>query len=102
MVVVMIRTKLRGDADVGAYEALNTQMEQLLRTIPGFVDVNGYSSQDGDEVGIVRFESLDSLRVWRDHPEHLHVQERGRAEFYASYRIRTVRSTRSSTIRACP
>lgn len=87
MVIVLVRTKLRSDADLNAYAALNTQMEALLRSIPGFVDVNGYASANGDEIGIVRFDSLASLRVWREHPEHREVQARGRAEFYASYRI---------------
>jgi heme-degrading monooxygenase HmoA len=95
MVIVLVRTKLRGDADLAAYGALNTQMEALLRSIPGFVDVNGYASTDGDEIGVVRFESLASLRTWREHPEHREVQARGRAEFYASYRIEVAEVVRA-------
>jgi len=87
MFVVMIRTRLRADADLSAYEALNARMEQLLRDIPGFVDVKGYASPDGDELGMVRFETLEALHVWRDLPEHRRAQERGRTEFYAAYRI---------------
>jgi heme-degrading monooxygenase HmoA len=87
MIVVLIRTRLRPGADLVAYAALNTRMEELLRGMAGFVDVNGYASADGDEVGMVRFESLSALRAWRDHPEHRRAQERGRTEFYATYRI---------------
>lgn len=87
MVIVLIRTKLRGGADLAGYEVLNVRMEEILREIPGFVDVKGYESSDGDEVGLVRFESLSALQQWRDHPEHRRAQERGRAEFYATYRI---------------
>src|SRR5262245_52703008 len=87
MVIVLIRTQLRADADHAAYEALNAQMFALVQQMPGFLGVNGYTAPDGDEVGIVRFASLDALRAWREHPDHLTTQARGRAEFYASFRI---------------
>ena len=95
MVIVLIRTKLRSDADLAAYGALSTQMEALLRSMPGFVDVNGYASTDGNEIGVVRFESLASLRTWREHPEHREAQARGRSEFYASYRIEVAEVVRA-------
>ena len=34
-----------------------------------------------------RFESLEALRAWREHPEHLVAQARGRSEFFASYQV---------------
>jgi heme-degrading monooxygenase HmoA len=87
MVIVLIRTQLRPDCDRTAYEALNAEMFELVQTMPGFLGVNGYASADGDEVGMVRFESLEALRAWREHPAHLATQQRGKSEFYASYRI---------------
>jgi heme-degrading monooxygenase HmoA len=87
MVIVLIRTKLRAGADHAAYEALNAQMYELVQTMPGFLGVSGYASPDGDEIGIVRFESLETLRAWREHPDHVITQQRGRTEFYASLQI---------------
>jgi len=87
VVIVLIRTKLRDDCDRAAYEALDAQMFELVQKMPGFLGVNGYASADGDEVGMVRFDSLEALRAWREHPEHLATQARGKTEFYASYRI---------------
>lgn len=87
MVIVLIRTKLRPDCDQAAYEALNAEMYGIVQKMPGFLGVNGYASADGDEVGMVRFESLEALRAWREHPDHLVTQARGKSEFYASYRI---------------
>lgn len=87
MVIVLIRTKLRDDCDHAAYEALNAQMYEIVSKMPGFLGANGYASADGDEVGMVRFDSLDALRAWREDPEHLATQARGKTEFYASYRI---------------
>jgi heme-degrading monooxygenase HmoA len=87
MVIVLIRTELRPDADTAAYEALNARMFEILQGIPGFISVAGYASPEGDEVGMVRFDSLAALRAWREHPEHLVAQARGKAEFYASLSI---------------
>jgi heme-degrading monooxygenase HmoA len=95
MVIVLIRTTVKPGADLVAYEALNERMLEIVRGIPGFVSVNGYSSPDGDEFGLVRFESLASLRAWREHPEHLVAQARGHAEFYASLKIEVCEVVRS-------
>ena len=86
MVIVFIRTQMRPDHDRAAYEVLNFAMFELVQRIPGFVSVVGYAG-DGEDVGVVRFASLAALRAWREHPEHLAVQERGRAEFYKNYTI---------------
>ena len=61
-------------------------MYELAQRIPGFLSATGYAG-DGEEVGVVRFDTLDALRVWREHPEHAVAQRRGRAEFYTSYTI---------------
>jgi heme-degrading monooxygenase HmoA len=87
MVIVLIRTKLRPDADHAAYEALNGEMYALVQNTPGFLGATGYASADGDEVGMIRFESLEALRAWREHPDHVVTQRRGKSEFYQSYRI---------------
>ncbi|HTJ44030.1 MAG TPA: antibiotic biosynthesis monooxygenase [Kofleriaceae bacterium] len=89
MVIVLVRTTLRADADRAAYDALNEQMFGIVQTIPGFVGASGYASSGGDggDIGVIRFESLESLRAWREHPEHVVAQQRGKAEFYASYTI---------------
>ena len=87
MVIVVIRTKLHPQADRAAYEALNQQMFALVQTIPGFVAADGYTSSEGEEIGLVRFESLEALRAWREHPDHVVAQQRGKSEFYMSYTI---------------
>ena len=87
MVIVLIRTKLHPEADRVAYDALNEQMYALVQTLPGFIAANAYASSDGEEVGVIRFASLDALRAWREHPEHVIAQHRGKTEFYASYTV---------------
>jgi len=87
MVIVLIRTTVRADVDRAAYEALNTQMYELVQTLPGFVSAKDFTSSDGDAVSMVTFESLEALRAWREHPDHVIAQHRGKTEMYASYRV---------------
>jgi len=46
-----------------------------------------FASADGENVSVVEFESLETLAAWRDHPEHKAVQEWGKREVFAEYRI---------------
>lgn len=87
MVIVLLRTRLRPGCDRAAYEALNAEMYRQVQDMPGFLGATGYASPEGDEVGVVRFESLEALRAWREHPAHVATQLRGKSEFYASYEI---------------
>lgn len=87
MVIVLIRTVLRDGADEAAYEQLDEQMNALVRDIPGFISATGYHSDDGDEISLIRFESAEALRRWRELPAHVEAQRRGREEFFAAYDV---------------
>jgi len=82
MVIVLIRTRVRPDCDPKQVETLEAQMAELVQRVPGFI-----AAESAGDVGIIRFESLAALRAWRDHPEHVVAQRRGRAELYASYSV---------------
>jgi heme-degrading monooxygenase HmoA len=95
MVIVLIRTKLRDGCDQAAHDALNERMYEIAQGMPGFLGGTGYASADGDEVGMFRFESLEALRGWREHPEHVVAQARGRSEFFASYSVEVCQVVRA-------
>lgn len=87
MVIVIVRTRMRPDADRATYDALGGRMFELVQTLPGFLGATEYTAPDGEVLGLIRFASQEALLAWREHPEHVVVQERGRAEFYAAYTI---------------
>jgi heme-degrading monooxygenase HmoA len=87
MVIVLIRTQLRPDADLVAYAQLDAQMSAIVQRMPGFVSAMAYHAESGEDVAMIRFTSAEALRAWRDEPEHQVAQRRGREEFYAMYRI---------------
>jgi heme-degrading monooxygenase HmoA len=87
MVVALFLTRLRADADTAAYGALGERMVELVQQSPGFDSMEFYSSDDGAELMIARFESREALDAWRANPEHLEAQRAGRERFFAQYRI---------------
>lgn len=87
MEIVLFRIRTRPDVDERAYgEAFERMLERVQR-IPGFVDITGYTGEDGSEMAIGRFESREAIEAWRDDPEHVATRRRGRAEFFDAYDI---------------
>jgi len=95
MVIVLIRTALRPDADLAAYERDDARMNALVATMPGFLDAKSYAASDGDTVSMIRFTSTEALRAWRDDPEHAAVQRAGRERYFASYEVTVCEVTRA-------
>lgn len=93
-VVVVFRSRLRDDADLSALEAAATRMYELASAMPGFLSYKDFTAADGESVSIVEFADAASLLAWRNHPEHLRMQQRGREEFMAEYRIQVCRPER--------
>jgi heme-degrading monooxygenase HmoA len=88
MVIVLIRTKLRPDADLHAYEQMDARMYELVSAMPGFVGAKGYKAEDGESISLIQFDSHEALLAWRHHPEHEVAQRAGRERFFASYDVR--------------
>lgn len=102
MVVIVFRSRMRQDipeAKMGELGAMAQRMSELATGMPGFVSYKDFVAEDGENVSIVEFESPETLAAWRDHPEHKAVQERGRADFFAEYRIQVCAPIRDYSFR---
>ena len=55
-------------------------MQQIARTIPGYISHKGFWADDGERVTIVEFEHEEGQRAWRMHPEHIEAQQPGPGE----------------------
>lgn len=93
--VVVFRSHLRPEA-AEAYSPTAEAMERLARAQPGFLEVKTFTAPDGERVTLASFESDRAVRAWGAHPEHRAAQARGRAEFYASYRLEVCELVRRS------
>ncbi len=98
-VVVIFKTHLRDGADVEEYERTSRRMHDLVEEIPGFISIKGYTSEDGEDIDIVRFENEKALEAWRTQPEHRKTQERGRQEFYDRYSVQACKVVREYEFR---
>jgi heme-degrading monooxygenase HmoA len=99
MVLVVFRIELAPDRPVDEYERTGARMADLVQSMPGFLGMD-YAEVDGGELLVVRFESHDSLSAWRNHPEHLAAQERGKREFFKGYQIEVCDLVRSYGLHA--
>jgi heme-degrading monooxygenase HmoA len=94
MIVVLFNAERREEIDLEGYQALAKRMNELVREIPGFISVKKYVAADGEAVTIARFESEEALAEWRNHPEHLEAQKKGREEFYSSAWVQVCKTIR--------
>jgi heme-degrading monooxygenase HmoA len=85
-VMVVFRSRLNERVEE-AFEPEAARMKTLAEAMPGFLGYKVFTADDGERVSIIEFESLESERAWRDHPEHREAQDRGRSEFYAGYSL---------------
>jgi heme-degrading monooxygenase HmoA len=85
MIVVLFRSRLV-DAPEG-YAEMAEEMEALARTMPGFLDVKSYRADDGERLTVVRWESEETMRHWRENARHQIAQRLGRERWYRYYRI---------------
>jgi heme-degrading monooxygenase HmoA len=95
MIVTVFRARVRADADMAALGALGERMYALATAMPGFVSYRDYTAADGETVTVVEFASEPELLAWRNHPEHIDAQERGRREFLSDYTIQVCKVERA-------
>jgi len=101
MIVVIFRSRLRS-ASPSDYDPTAVRMLELARQMPGFVSFKTFAAEDGERVSIIEFESLEHAEAWRDHPEHLAAQARGRSHYYGEYRVQVCDPIRDRAFRHAP
>src|SRR6185312_1474582 len=86
MVITIFRSRLRPE-NIKEYGEWATRIHELAVKMPGFVSIKTFTAEDGERVSIVEFESEETMRNWREQPEHRKAQELGRKLFYSEYHI---------------
>jgi heme-degrading monooxygenase HmoA len=94
--VIVFRSRIKPHADLQQLGRLGERMLELAASMPGYRSYKDFTAQDGENVSVVEFESLETLARWRDHPEHKAVQDRGRREFFESYVVQVCTLVRES------
>jgi heme-degrading monooxygenase HmoA len=86
MIVAIFRTRVRHEV-ADQYKVECARIREIAHKQPGFISSKSYYNDDGEKIGIQEWESPEHLRAWRDHPDHLVAQRRGKEEFYQDYTV---------------
>lgn len=84
----VIFTTLRTEIDQG-YHSMAGKMLELAKDLDGFLGVETARNEVG--ITISYWRDLDSIKKWKDHPDHVLAREKGRAIWYQSYKTRIAR-----------
>jgi len=95
MIVTVFRSRLKPGSRED-YVALVERMAEVARSMPGYISHKGFFADDGERCTIVEFESEETQRAWRMHPEHRAAQRDGREIYYESYSMQICEVTREN------
>lgn len=98
MVVVLFRSVSRDTAGAD-YAAMAADMLARARTMPGFVDFASFTSEAGEHLSVIHFESQEALRAWSDDARHMVAQQLGRDQWYESFHVEVAEVVRSYEFR---
>jgi heme-degrading monooxygenase HmoA len=99
MLITVFRSRLKpGVRD--EYLALVERMNEIAKTMPGYISHKGFFADDGERVTIVEFEHEEGLRAWRTNPEHMAAQKLGRQKYYAEYHVQVCTLDRESKFKS--
>jgi heme-degrading monooxygenase HmoA len=87
MIVVLFRSKLVPTASTDGYDEMAQEMDDLARTMPGFIDVKSFKAEDGERLTVVWWQDEDTLRAWREQARHRVAQRTGRERWYEYYKL---------------
>jgi heme-degrading monooxygenase HmoA len=87
MIVVLFRSKLVPTASTDGYDDMAKEMDDLARTMPGFVDVQSFKAEDGERLTVVWWQDEETLRAWREQARHRVAQRTGRERWYEYYKM---------------
>jgi heme-degrading monooxygenase HmoA len=96
MIVTVFRNRLIPGAQE-EYVPMAKQMSEQARAVPGYISHKSFTTDDGERVTIVEFESEEALREWRIHPEHAKAKRRGIEAFFSEYKYQICSVIRDRT-----
>lgn len=87
----VIFTSIRTEGDNG-YAEMADRMVELARQQDGFLGVESARNEIGITVSYWR--DLESIRKWKEHAEHSVAREKGRKDWYQSFKVRIAKVER--------
>ena len=71
---------------IEGYSEMAQKMEDLAKAQDGFIGIESARNDVG--ITVSYWESLDAIKRWKQHSEHLFAQQLGRERWYNWYHVR--------------
>ena len=84
----VIFTSTRSEKDNG-YSRMADKMRALAAKQKGFLGIE--SVQEEIEITVSYWKDLESIKAWKKNAAHLEAQNKGKSEWYRTYKVRIAR-----------
>lgn len=91
----VIFTTRRTTDDVDGYAAMAERMDELAKTMPGYLGIDSVRDADGFGITVSYWENESNIRHWRQQAEHLEAQAQGKAKWYDCFELRVCKVERA-------
>ena len=87
----VIFTSVRTEPDEG-YLSMSDKMEELVNQQPGFLGFDSARNETG--ITVSYWKDLESIKNWKDNPEHQIARLMGKKKWYKYYSVRIAKVER--------
>jgi heme-degrading monooxygenase HmoA len=91
----VIFTSLKTLPDDLEYNQMAQQMSELAAAQPGYLGMEHVGDETGAAITVSYWESLESIRNWRQNADHLQAQSLGKSKWYDRFYLRVCRVERA-------
>lgn len=82
--------------NTAGYEEMANRMVELAEQQPGFLGME--SVRDAVGITVSYWQSLDAIKSWKQHVEHLNAQQLGRDKWYNAFTARIAKVEREYSL----
>lgn len=82
----VIFTSIKDNNNTDGYDAMSSLMVDLAQQQPGFLGVESARNKLG--ITVSYWQSLKAIKQWKQQTDHLIAQQKGRSDWYQSYKTR--------------
>ncbi|HAV53803.1 MAG TPA: antibiotic biosynthesis monooxygenase [Aequorivita sp.] len=78
--------------NIEGYTDMADSMETLAKQQPGFLGIESARNDIG--ITVSYWQSLESIKKWKENLDHLTAQKKGREQWYSYYKVRVCKVER--------
>lgn len=69
------------------YSQYSKQLRESAKTIDGYIDFQNWINEDGQSISVSYWQSLESIREWKNHGLHKEAQTKAKGGWYENYSV---------------